>query len=508
MPEGHVKTLDKEFLQSIVDSIEESIVVLDSDYTIVCYNKAFLGWLDRPKKKILGEHCYAVIHDQPVRCTPCIVRETFRTGQFFETSHSHDRGEEGKVFHETKSYPIKDADGTVKYAIYMFRDITEKGRIEEKVRELNKFKKKILDNAGVAINILDREGNIMNSNNGSEELFGYHEDDIRDESHAIFYRKGDEDLLVKSKEEALKKGRFESEVTLVKKNRTEFPAHLTLTTVEDDTGNPIAFIEIVNDLTQLKKAEHVIKQQLKKLKELDSVKEEYFYSTSHEFKTPLTTIVSLTKMLLEEKVGKITEQQKEALDLIYCDSKRLRGAVQRILDIAKIESGKMVYHIDKVDLESVINETLETLRVLISAKSLTVDKKISGKLPPVMVDKDRLMLVLENLLNNAIKFTPQNGRIDITASKDKTNVLVDIHDTGMGIPEEDTEKVFEKYYQVKSGGGANASGSGLGLVICRKMVEAFGGRIWCESRVGEGSTFKFTLPYKEVKQNTKKGKKG
>lgn len=480
-------------LQSILDGIEESIVVLDKEYHIVCFNNAFRGWLEKPKKKIIGEFCYSVIHDHDVRCNVCIVRDTFRTGQYFETSHSHER-ENGRVYHETRSYPIKDAKGEVKYAIYMFRDITERALIEEKVRELDKFKKKILDNAGVAINILDKEGNIMNVNRGSETLFGWAEEDVKGEPHSIFYKKEDTELLAKTMKQAFAKGEYKAEVTLVKKNKNEFPAHLTLTPVEDDHGSITALIEIVNDLTQLKKAERVIKQQLEKLKELDAMKEEYFYATSHEFKTPLTTIMSLTKLLLDGKIGSLTKEQKEALELVYCDTRRLRGAVQRILDIAKIESGKMVYHMDKVDIEPIVDEIISTLRILSGSKGIIVNKSVEGGLPHVTADKDRLEMAIENLMNNAIKFTPPGGRIDIRAKRDGDSILVEIQDTGIGIPPEDKDKVFEKYYQVKNGQTENVGGSGIGLVICKRIIEAFKGRLWVESNLGEGSTFKFTIP--------------
>ena len=99
MAEGNTNSSDRDFLQSVLDGIEESIVVLDKDYRVVCHNNAFKGWLKQPKKKLVGECCYAVIHDQPVRCSSCIVHETFRTGQFFETSHSHDLGGGKKVYH-------------------------------------------------------------------------------------------------------------------------------------------------------------------------------------------------------------------------------------------------------------------------------------------------------------------------------------------------------------------------------------------------------------------------
>jgi len=497
--EKDVTILTQEFLQRVLDSIEESIVVIDRDYHITCHNNSFLGWLKKPSKKIIGESCYSVIHGHSVRCSPCIVRETFRTGQYFEVSHSHDLGGGKKVYHETKSYPVKDSDGEVKYAVYIFRDVSEKALIEEKVRELDKFKKKILDNAGIAINVLDKNGNIMSVNMGSEELFGYSEGEVKGQSHAVFYREVDGDFISTAMKDALEKGKFEGEATLVKKDKSEFPADLTLTIVEDDRGEPTAFIEIITDLTQLKKAEQVIKNQLEKLKKLDIIKEEYFYATSHEFKTPLTTIVSLTKMILDEKLGKISEKQREALDLVYCDSKRLRGSVQKILDISKIESGRMVYNIEKLRVSEIFDDVLETLKIIINAKNLAVNKKIEKAMPDVFADKDRLAIVIENLVNNAVKFTPDGGRIDITASKDGDNVLVEVHDTGVGIPPEDLKKVFEKYYQVKSGGKTDAGGSGLGLVICKRIVEDIGGRIWVESKPGQGSKFKFTLPTKKPK---------
>lgn len=487
---------EKDLLQSVLEGIEESIVVIDRDYHIVYFNKAFEGWVERPKKRIIGEGCYSVIHDQPVRCTTCIVRETFRTGQFFETSHSHDLGNGRRVYHETRSYPLKDASGDVKYAIYIFRDVTERALIEEKVRELDRFKKKILDNAGVAINVLDKDGNVTSSNKGTEELFGYTEDEVKGEPHGIFYQKGGEKIFAKAIQEALEKGKFTGEVTLAKKNKESFPADLTLTTVEDDSGNPVAFIEIIQDLTQLKKAERVIKQQLEKLKQVDAMKEEYFYATSHEFKTPLTTIASMIKLLLDGKLGMINDKQKEALELVYCDSKRLRASVQKVLDLAKIESGKMFYNIEKIDLNPIVDEIVQTVRILADSKELTINKKLDGDLPLVAADRERLALVIENLLSNSVKFTPKGGTINVIASKEGDNVLVEVRDTGVGIPDADKEKIFQKYYQANSGMGSGSGGSGLGLVICKKIVDALGGKIWVESKLGEGSAFKFTLPLK------------
>lgn len=488
---------DVGFLQNVLDSIEESIVVLDREYRIVCYNRAFINWIDKPKKRVIGEHCFSVIKDQPVRCTPCVVHEAFRTGQYFETFHTHEEGDGSKRYHETSAYPLRGHDGGVDYVVYMFKDITERGRMEEEVRQLNRFKKNILEHAGVSIKILDKDGAIIDSNASAEKLFGYERYEVEGQPHNLFYRQGGKGLVEKYMQEAAEKGLFVGDVTMVKKNGEEFPAELTLTTVGDEKGGVAALIEIVHDLTKLKQAERIIKKQLEEIKEVDALKEEYFYSTSHEFKTPLTTITSLTKMLLDGKIGMLSEKQREALELVYSDARRLRGAVQKILDIAKIESGRMVYNLDQVDLNPVFDNVMETMRVITESKRLKVSRKVEGKLPKVIADRERLMLVVENIMSNAVKFTSTGGSISIKASKDGDFVLVQISDSGVGIPEEDQKKIFEKYHHVKSG-TVSAGGSGLGLVICKKIVEDLGGSIWAESKLGEGTTIKFRLPCKEA----------
>lgn len=496
-------TSDVGFLQSVLDSLEESLVVLDTDYRIICHNRAFVNWIDNPKRRIVGEQCFSVIHDQPMRCTPCIVHEAFRTGQYFETFHVHELGDGSKRYHETSAYPIKNKDNEVEYVVYMFKDITEKGLMEDKVRQLTKFKKNILENAGVSIKILDKEGKVIDSNAYAEKLFGYDRHEVEGEHHTRFHREGDRQLVEGYITQAVENGLFREDVTLVKKSGEEFPAELTLTTIGDEREKVTAFIEIVHDLTKLKQAEAIIKKQLDQIKEIDSLKEEYFYSTSHEFKTPLTTIVGLTKMLLGGKLGELNDKQVEALRLVYSDAKRLRSAVQKILDISKIESGKMVYNIEKVDLNPIFDEVMDTLKVITESKELKVSKKIDDRLPKVIADRERLMLVVENIISNSVKFTPTGGGITVKASRSGDHVLVQISDTGMGIPEEDKERIFEKYYQVKSGSVVSAGGSGLGLVICKKIVEDLGGRIWAEGRMGEGTTIKFTLPCEEARVNKK-----
>lgn len=482
----------KNYVQSILDGINEGIVVLDKNYSIISYNEAFKKSLRIPRKKVMGQTCYKIIHDHSTPCTQCIVRDTFRTGHFFESYHHHE-DPNGKSYHETKSYPLKDADGSINHAIYIFRDVTEQKQVEEEIRNLNEFKQKILDNAGISINIIDLNGNIINSNRGSEQIFGWEEAEIVGRHHRIFFGKKDQTEIKDMLSTAANKKKFKKDVKLVRKDGREFPANLAITTVEDEKGQATAFIEIVEDLTERKKAEQLIKEQVKKLKALDTMKTEYFYSASHELKTPLTTISGLTKALASKKIGNVSSQQEEALNLILHESNRLTKSVQKILDLSKIDAGKMVYHKSQVDFKEVADEVMGFMDVIAKSKEIRMIKKLADT-PPINADKERISLVLDNIISNALKFTSKKGTVIVKTTKDGNSLLVKVSDTGPGIPESDLDRVFERYYQVQSG-AENVGGTGLGLVICKKIVEGHGGRIWVESRLGEGSTFNFTIPF-------------
>jgi len=251
-----------------------------------------------------------------------------------------------------------------------------------------------------------------------------------------------------------------------------------------------ATLSILEDVGETKKE---LEKSYGKLKELDKVKSQFLNITSHELRTPVTPIKMQIGLLLEGYFGKITDKQKESLNMIFRNTERLDSLIADILDISKIQSGGLKFDLEKTDLAYCIKESMESVKPLANGKNITLTAKIA-KLPKLTLDKNRIIQVLTNLINNATKFTPENGKIMVEAEMQKDNILVKVTDTGTGIAEKDLKRIFEPFFQVKPSYKIKSKGTGLGLSICRGVIERHGGKIWVKSELGKGSTFYITLP--------------
>ncbi len=226
----------------------------------------------------------------------------------------------------------------------------------------------------------------------------------------------------------------------------------------------------------------------KQLKELDKLKSEFVSMVSHELKTPLAAMKTSAQVLQGDGIGGETRQ--EMLNVILRNIDRQTKLVTDLLDLSRIESGRMKLDKEKVSLGDIIEDAVENVRQEAEGKGLRLDIDLPEGLSPIYGDSGKLRQVLINLLDNAIKFTAYGGRIGIKVRELNGQVELRISDTGVGIPAEELERIFDKFYQV---GGAQTRGTGLGLAICKGIIEAHGGRIWAESRPGEGSTFVIVL---------------
>ena len=229
-----------------------------------------------------------------------------------------------------------------------------------------------------------------------------------------------------------------------------------------------------------------------KLKELDKMKDEFIDMTAHELKTPLTPMTFSVQLLRGKKLGDLTERQKEVLEIIFQEVERLRNSVDKMLEISKLESGRMKPRMEKLQVEELIRDRIRNMKPSATEKYIILTQKIA-KLPRVRADKECLRRVLTNLIDNAIKFTPEGGRVVVEAGREGGYVFVKVKDTGRGIAQEDMPKIFTKFFQADH----STPGTGLGLSICKMIIDAHGGRIWVESELGKGSTFSFTLPIKK-----------
>jgi len=229
--------------------------------------------------------------------------------------------------------------------------------------------------------------------------------------------------------------------------------------------------------------------------ELDRMKSGFISIVSHELKTPLTSIRGFVRLLEAERVGSINQKQRHYLEIVNRQTESLTQLINDLLDLSRIEAGIIQVRQDEVRLHEVVRNVVSQMDNLAQEKGVQVSADVSPQLPTVRGDAERLSQVFINLLHNAIKFTPPGGKVRVEARSLGDECLVEVSDTGIGIPAQELPKVFDKFYQVDSSTTRRESGTGLGLAICRELVTAHGGRIWAESVKGEGATLKFTLPH-------------
>lgn len=229
------------------------------------------------------------------------------------------------------------------------------------------------------------------------------------------------------------------------------------------------------------------------IKQVDQLKSDFVSKVSHEFRTPLTSIKGFIEILLSyEDIA--AEKQREFLQIINQESDRLIRLINDVLDISKIEAGKIAWKVEPLDLAEMIDSTVRATRSLVDPKKIALLVEIEPDLPPVMGDRDQIIQVLNNLLSNAIKFTERGEIVLFARRSGESEILAGVRDTGIGLPQGETTKIFNKFYQVARPEKGLPKGTGLGLAICREIISRLNGKIWCESAPGQGCTCSFTLP--------------
>lgn len=261
------------------------------------------------------------------------------------------------------------------------------------------------------------------------------------------------------------------------------PLHYQMTWIPlvEETGRSFGVAVILHDVTDFV--------------ELDRVKDDFISIVSHELRTPLTSVKGFLRLLQAERVGPLNEKQRKYLDTVLQQTDGLISLVGDLLDLSRMEAGKIRVERKPEDMGEIVREVVGNMESLFEEKELDVRLDLPSGPTYVMGDRERIRQVLVNLLHNSVKFTPRGGRITIRVERvDGGAILLQVSDNGQGIPPRDLEKIFDKFYQVDPSSTRQQPGAGLGLPICRKLVEAMDGKIWAESDGQSGSTFKVLLP--------------
>jgi PAS domain S-box-containing protein len=371
-----------------------------------------------------------------------------------------------------------------------------------------------INTARVGITIRDTRNRIWYTNPAEARMHGYEVEELIGKEVGIFSPTGTVKAL--SAEEMRAIEGYSRESLNARKDGSVFPVYIVSEIVRDAKGDPIGIVAVSEDITGRKALEDKLKEYTEHLedmvgertRELESArreaedanraKSEFLTSMSHELRTPLHSVIGFAELMSEGLAGAMTEKQKEYLADILDGGRHLLSLINDILDISKVECGKTDFDLSDVDLKPVIERTLAMFR----EKALRHDIKLQSEVPDclgtVAAEERRVKQVLFNLIGNAVKFTPDGGRVGVRARRTEKEAVVEVWDTGIGISEKDMARIFNPFERADSAWAKEREGTGLGLHVTRKFVELHGGRIWASSSPGKGSRFTFTLPLKPV----------
>jgi PAS domain S-box-containing protein len=360
----------------------------------------------------------------------------------------------------------------------VFRDITERKRMEEELKASEERYRDLFENANDGIYILDRAGRIVSFNRKAEELTGYTFEEVRGQPYTLLVSSGPE--RKKARRAFLKNMRGQpdkTELTIIRKDGRE--VILELSTRPIWQGGQIVGIQgIARDITERK--------------ELERLKSDFISTVSHELRTPLTSIKGYVDLVLAGDVGPLTPEQKEFLTIVSQNTTRLTELINDLLEIERLESGRIEFEFAELDLAEVLENVARSLHVNAEQKGLEFLTEIPSGLK-VRGDRERLAQVFLNLLSNAIKYTPA-GTVELRAHQEDDAVVVEVRDTGIGLSESDLQKLFQKFFRSDNPYVRKVGGTGLGLSIAKAIVERHGGTITVTSQLGQGSTFTVRLP--------------
>jgi PAS domain S-box-containing protein len=437
-------------------------------------------------------------------------------------------GKDG-VLIEVKAWaePIRDADGVVQGTLAFLEDVTgnrdvEREYVELVAREeearaqarLERRFRDLLEAAPDAIIEADAEGRIVLLNPVTEKLFGYSRRELIGQPVEMLIPDEQRGKHVGNRAQYRDHPASRAMGTGLalygkRKDGTQFPVEISLSPVKSEDGFRVtAIIRDVSDRKVIEDQLRVIQQKFaaelsatnqelerrnREIERADRLKSEFLASMSHELRTPLHTIIGFSEILAEELEGPVNEKQRRFINHIHHDSLHLLELINDILDLSKIESGRVELRPETFALDASVEEVRTSILPQADAKSIAISAGIPAGIS-LRADRTRVKQILLNLLSNAVKFTPAGGKISVNAALRNGFAEISVTDTGIGIPAAEHQAVFDKFYQVGATTKGVREGTGLGLAISKRLVEEHGGKIWVESQPGKGSRFLFTVP--------------
>jgi PAS domain S-box-containing protein len=445
---------------------------------------------------------------------------------------------------EVLTHPLGERVGPEDAVLSVLRDVTDLRRaaseLERQVQRVRHAEitvrgerdrlNLVLENVADPILVTDERSNIILMNDQAEQLFQISEAEVRSRREVAAVRGNDTKFTSFISEFALldDDARRERMSLVHPRNGIELPVEVVSGKVKNERGEPIAIVSVLHDLTKqvenerlyeaLKRLNSELEERIREatadlaeqnarlqwqsqeVERANKLKSEFLASMSHELRTPINALIGYSALLLDGVLGDMDPKQTDALTRSRAAAEHLLNLINDILDLAKIEAGKMPLHLKEVSLRDVTLEVTQQIEPMVRKKQLDFAMDIAPNCPVIYSDRTKIKQILLNLLSNAVKFTNQGG-ISIVATCTATGVRVDVIDTGIGIRQNDLQAIWEDFRQVDQSRTREFGGTGLGLSITRKLLERLGGSVTVQSRYGQGSTFSVYLPVRVPEAN-------
>ncbi|MCX9085911.1 MAG: PAS domain S-box protein [Candidatus Methanoperedens sp.] len=504
--EKELKKLQSEH-QIMLDTVPAWIFFKDKNNTFIRVNKVFADVMNMTSEQLAGKSMNELYPEEQAEAFWKDDLEIIATGNpklnIIEPININDK----MHWVQTDKIPYKDSKGNIIGIIGFTIDITQRKEAEEKLQEALFYSRSLLESTLDPLVTINPEGKITDTNKATEIVTGLSREKLIGNDFSDYFT--DPDKAKTGYQEVFKNG-FVRDYSLSIKNVSGKVTDViyNATIYKNPGGKVLGAFAAARDITQLK----LIREERNRLvareaaaiaeadaaKKLNQLKSDILNTMSHEFRTPMNAIIGFSDLIKLKMCGELTKTQEQFINNISNSAKHLQSIISDLLDIVKLESGeKLPLMIELFNVPEVIEETLAFMSEKVDEKNLIIIKEIDSEINVISADKIRFKKILMNCLDNAIKFSkPEGGIVTIRSWKIDGFAQFSITDTGIGIREEDMTKIFSLFYQVDSGLTRKYGGIGMGLHTVKKLVEQHGGRMWAESKYGEGTTLTFTLPLK------------
>jgi PAS domain S-box-containing protein len=477
--------------------------------------KRLFGWR---KSEVVGFPLPIIPHDQEQESQE--IRQRLKQGESITRMEIKRQKKSGVIIDVSLSTaPLFDATGSVIGAMAVYADITAQKQAEQEIIRLNKsLERRVLESetryqqivelAEEGIWVIDHEAKTTYVNQAMVRMLGYTESEmlgcpIFDFISDTNYKNNSCDLITFGKHTEVE--RWEQKLKTAQGK--EIWVYMSVSPALDEQGQMLKSYILVYDITERKEAEKSLRESNERISLVNAelaratrLKDEFLASMSHELRTPLNAILGLSEALQEEVYGSLTVKQRRSLGTIEQSGKHLLELITEILDLSKIESGKMELQIAPTSVENLCALSLSFVRQQAHQKNLILTSKFVQPLGLIEVDERRIRQVLVNLLSNAVKFTPDGGEVslEVAVNRDAELIEMSVTDTGIGIAAADINKLFMPFVQLDSSLSRRYAGTGLGLALVQRLVELHNGKVTLVSQQGKGSCFTVSLPWKET----------